>query len=138
MNADLKITIAASNLERALGELNRYIGESTGRRIEKAGIIQAFEFSYEAFWGCFQKFSEHLGKPAPMPRLAISSAFQLGLINNESLWIKMMKDRNLTSHTYNESTADRIHDSIVNEYAPEMTKALKTIKHNISTFAPQP
>ena len=135
MNVQPKIDISILNLERALGELNSYIGESTGRRIEKSGIIQAFEFSYEAFWNLFRKIAESLGKPAPMPRLAIGAAFQLGLIDNETTWIKMMKDRNLTSHTYNEKTADRIHDMIVKEYAPEMNGALKNIKQKLKKLS---
>ncbi len=50
------------------------------------------------------------------PRTAIKQAFQADIINNGESWIKAMEDRNLTSHTYNEETANLIVDNIKNKY----------------------
>jgi nucleotidyltransferase substrate binding protein (TIGR01987 family) len=36
-------------------------------------------------------------------------AFQQGWIDEEGAWLAMLDDRNLTSHTYNESTAVEIY-----------------------------
>ena len=115
------------NLKKALGELQAYILESTGRKVEKAGIIQGFEFCFERFWNLFQVMAEENGLSAQLPRLAISAAYHLGFLSEEALWLKMMKDRNLTSHVYNEETANLIHDAIVNFYAPEMLAVMMRI-----------
>ncbi|MCX6131321.1 MAG: HI0074 family nucleotidyltransferase substrate-binding subunit [Proteobacteria bacterium] len=127
MNIPVPLKHSLENLEKALGQLQIFIGESSGRKIEKAGIIQAFEFSFETFWNFFQKLAAYNGLSAPMPRLAIGAAFQLGIIQNEELWINLMKDRNRTSHSYNENIANAIHDAIVGHYEPEMTRTLQAI-----------
>ncbi|MCX6129226.1 MAG: HI0074 family nucleotidyltransferase substrate-binding subunit [Proteobacteria bacterium] len=116
------------NLENALAQLEQFIGERTGRKIEKAGIIHAFEFSNETFWNFFQKLAAHQGLSPPMPLLAIAAAYQLGLIQDEGLWLKLMKDRNRTTLTYNEQVAGEIHDAIVLSYAPEMMRTLEAAR----------
>ena len=63
-----------------------------------------------------------------MPRLAMAAAFQLGLIQDEATWLRMIKDRNLTSHVYNEKTANAIHDRVVQIYAPEMGIVLDSLR----------
>ena len=46
------------------------------------------------------------------PREAIQKAYQSKLINDEQIWISMLKDINLTSHTYEETTAKEIFEHI--------------------------
>ncbi|BDU60159.1 hypothetical protein FLA4_05690 [Candidatus Rickettsia kotlanii] len=38
----------------------------------------------------------------------IKEAFVAGIINDESLWIYMLTDRNMTSYTYDKKLADEI------------------------------
>ncbi|WP_281179271.1 nucleotidyltransferase substrate binding protein [Vulcanibacillus modesticaldus] len=38
------------------------------------------------------------------------------MIVNGEIWIDMINDRNLTSHTYNEETAKLIYERIKNKY----------------------
>jgi len=52
-------------------------------------------------------------------RDAIRMAFKRGLIVNGVIWMKMIKGRTLTSHTYNEDTADAIAKDISNIYYTE-------------------
>lgn len=50
---------------------------------------------------------------------ATREAFKRGLIDDGEAWMDMIKSRNLTSHTYNESTATQIASAILETYAPE-------------------
>jgi len=43
-------------------------------------------------------------------------AFKLGLIRNGDSWMDMIKDRNRTSHAYNEETAREIAFNIVDRF----------------------
>ncbi len=43
------------------------------------------------------------------PRDCFSEAFRLGLVRDNPLWFKMVEDRNLSVHTYNEKLADAIY-----------------------------
>ena len=53
--------------------------------------------------------AEKEGKEVLSPKQAFSVAFQLKWINNENLWLQMLYDRNLTSHTYKKVYADQIY-----------------------------
>jgi nucleotidyltransferase substrate binding protein (TIGR01987 family) len=50
---------------------------------------------------------------AKSPRSTLKEAFQYGLIEDGELWIDMLKDRNLTSHIYDESAALEIYEKII-------------------------
>ncbi len=49
-------------------------------------------------------------------RDAIREALQLNLIEDGEVWMEMIRSRNKTSHTYNESVANRIFEKIINQY----------------------
>jgi nucleotidyltransferase substrate binding protein (TIGR01987 family) len=132
MSSREKIKQGQVNLSRACGELTQFIRESTGRKIEIAGVIQAFEFTFETCWHLFQKIAAYQGTDAAMPRLAIAAAFQMNLIQDEGVWLQMMKDRNRTSHTYNQETAKAIYDAIVASYAPEIARVIDAIQDYFS------
>jgi nucleotidyltransferase substrate binding protein (TIGR01987 family) len=62
----------------------------------------------ELFWKCYKYILNNKGMVVTTPRDAIASAFQAHWINDEAMWISMLKDRNLSSHTYNEKLANDI------------------------------
>jgi nucleotidyltransferase substrate binding protein (TIGR01987 family) len=70
--------------------------------------IQRFEFTFELFWKSLKAYAEESGLEAFSPRDSLRSAFQLGVIQENSEWFRMLEDRNLTSHTYNEATTHLI------------------------------
>jgi nucleotidyltransferase substrate binding protein (TIGR01987 family) len=43
--------------------------------------------------------------------------FRLGLIADDPLWLKMIEDRNLSVHTYNEKFAEEIY-ACLRDYLP--------------------
>jgi nucleotidyltransferase substrate binding protein (TIGR01987 family) len=49
-------------------------------------------------------------------RDVIREAFKANLITDGDGWMEMLQSRNLTSHSYNESTADEIATSIIDTY----------------------
>ena len=46
------------------------------------------------------------------------TAFKNGLIENGEAWMKMIEDRNRTSHTYDEAVAQSVAENILNLYFP--------------------
>ena len=71
---------ALQNLERAMGELESYAALPVVNRRDKAGLIQAFEFTFELFWRTFQKLAPE-GLEAPSPREALLAGVKLHLID---------------------------------------------------------
>lgn len=49
-------------------------------------------------------------------RDATRESFNKGLIKEGEIWMEMIKSRNQTSHTYNQSVADEIVKNIINSY----------------------
>jgi len=62
--------------------------------------IQRFEFAVELSWRTAQRFLAESGVKATLPRDILQAAFAAGWIGDEALWLRMMRDRNKTSHTY--------------------------------------
>ena len=56
------------------------------------------------------------------PRDTIKQAYQIGLIDKGHIWMDALSDRNLTVHTYNEETAERMVKDIQEKYFPELRK----------------
>lgn len=113
-------TKALQNLERAMTELESYVALPIVHRRDKAGLIQAFEFTFELFWKTFQKLAPESGLEAASPREALIAGRKLHLIAGEEqdTWSQMLRDRNLSSHTYNASLADEIVDRLLRDYLP--------------------
>ena len=86
--------------------------------IERAGMIQFFEVAFEQSWKVLKDFLEEEGFTVKSPRDAIKTAFQYGFIEHADVWLEALKDRNLTTHTYDEETAKRIENNIKQRYYP--------------------
>ncbi len=70
--------------------------------------VQRFEFSLETTWKALQHFPQVVhGMEATSPRSVIQESFQVALLTEEETapMLAMTDDRNLTSHTYNETLA---------------------------------
>ena len=55
-------------------------------------------------------------------RDATKKAFSLGIVEDGDIWMQMMKSRNLTSHTYDESRADEIISLVKDLYFDQFQK----------------
>ena len=76
---------------------------------EQQGLIKAFEYKYELAWNTLRDLLRSQGDSSLLgSRDTLREAFRLGLIEQGEAWMLMLQDRNLTSHTYNRSTADAI------------------------------
>ena len=64
--------------------------------------VNRFEFTSEMSWKAIRRCLDFLGVEAKYPRACFKEAYALGLIKNESVWLEMIEQRNLTSHVYNE------------------------------------
>lgn len=86
--------------------------------IERAGMIQFFEISFELAWKVLKDYQEEEGFSISSPRDAIKTAFQYQLIGNGKEWLEALSDRNLTVHTYQEETAQLVELKIKSTYYP--------------------
>jgi nucleotidyltransferase substrate binding protein (TIGR01987 family) len=80
------------------------------------GTIQRFEFVFELSWKLMKGYLEYNGIEVSSPRESFRQSFKNSLLEDAAKWIKMMENRNRTSHTYNLDTAWEIYGEIKEEY----------------------
>jgi nucleotidyltransferase substrate binding protein (TIGR01987 family) len=94
-------------LESALARLQAAL-EQPKTEWTRDAAIQRFEFCFELAWKTVTRAARHEGIQCASPRQAFRAAMKLGWIADETIWFDMLDDRNRTSHTYNETTAELI------------------------------
>lgn len=116
-NKDIRWQQRFANFNKALNQLERFISQENLNELEMQGIIKAFEYTYELSWKTLQDLLKEKGYISIIgPKPVIEQSFQDGYIANGNGWMRMHKSRNLTSHTYDEQTAQDIVNSIREEY----------------------
>ena len=106
-----------SNYKKALSQLQKFIDKGNLSELEEQGLIQAFEYTYELAWNVLKDYLEFQGVIGIAgSRDAFRIAFNRDLISQGENWMEMVKDRIQTVHTYNEETARKISDAILNVY----------------------
>lgn len=115
--SDIRWVQRFTNYKKAFSQLERFVGVNSLNEMEKQGLIKAFEYTYELSWKTLQDLLKEKGYLSIIgPKPVIEQSFQDGYINNGQGWLKMHKSRNLTSHTYDEQTAEEIIINIREEY----------------------
>ncbi|WPY01397.1 Nucleotidyltransferase substrate binding like protein [Candidatus Trichorickettsia mobilis] len=115
-----KIKLAFVKLQKALYALEIIAKkplDEDRRNID--ATIQRFEFTIELFWKLLKSILESKGVEVQYPKDVLREAYKGYLIDHEEQWLQMLKDRNLTSHTYDydENLADIIYQRILT-YVP--------------------
>lgn len=108
------------NFEKALSFLSTAVTKENLSEIEKAGMVQIFEFTFELSWKTLKDFLEEKSVEVNFPRDIIKTAFEYNLIDDGDVWMDMLDKRNLMSHTYNETYAQLACNLIVNEYFKQL------------------
>ena len=74
------------------------------------GLIQRFEFTVELAWKSIKEYLEDQGSTTPIatPRAVLKEAFAAGIIQDADEWNKIITARNITSHVYDEKTAEDV------------------------------
>lgn len=109
MNAALRIV----EFRRAVSRLNEALAEGEANPLSVDASIQRFEFSFELAWKSLSEvlMRDH-GIRAASPKSALQQAYQQQIINDEPIWLDMLRDRNLSTHTYREALAREIHSRL--------------------------
>lgn len=117
VDRDIRWIQRFSNFKKALEQLSVFVEQERLNKMEIQGLIQCFEYNYELAWNTIKDFYESQGETNIQgSRDAIRLALKRGLIDAGDPWMRMIKSRTLTAHTYNEDIANKVADAIRNEY----------------------
>ncbi len=89
-------------------------------QLEKEGIIQRFEYTFELAWKVLKDKMEYDGVLVDKisPKGVVRQAYNSKYIQDAEIWLKMIGDRNLMSHTYDFSKFEVVIQSIEDDYLP--------------------
>ncbi len=128
-NPDTRWQQRFSSYQKALLQLQSAAELSNQRTLtplEKQGVIQAFEFTHELAWNMLKDFLQDQGNQnIKGSKDATREAFKVKLIHDGEQWMAMIQSRNISSHTYDERTAEQLVNAILHHYFP-LFIALKT------------
>ena len=127
--ADIRWKQRFNNYSKAFQTLVAAVELSRSRELselEEQGVIQSFEFTHELAWNVLKDYLEEKGITGLIGSIdATRAAFKHGLIEDGDDWMKMIEDRNTTSHTYNPQVAQAVVENILKRFYPAFEKMAK-------------
>ena len=117
-NKDIRCKQRFQNFDRAFLLLRSALEERGLEQmsdLEKEGLIQRFEYSYELAWKTMKDYLEEHGTNINLvtPRNVIKEAFSVNIITDGKVWVNLLLYRNLLSHTYDFSKFHEVQDVMV-------------------------
>ncbi|MDR1848065.1 MAG: nucleotidyltransferase substrate binding protein [Bacteroidales bacterium] len=121
MDTDIRWLQRLNNFTKALNRIKEALkGVSSTAELsdlEKEGLIQRFEYTYELAWKTLKDLLEYKGYiDVKSPNEVLKQAFADGYIQNHDAWRLMHRARNLTSHIYDEQEVLNITEEISKVY----------------------
>ena len=109
----------------------REVAAMPENEIVRDAALQRFEFTFELIWKTLKLYLERQGYETGGPRPTLKKAFAEGIISSTEqgdVWLRMLEDRNLTNHAYDEALAADIYRRVVRDYAPAIARMATAIQ----------
>lgn len=121
---------ASTTLKEALDEFQSFNSNQRYYGMSRDSLIQRYEYSIDIFWKLLKQHLEinykieTLGSPKSIFKLC----YEMQLVSDDEykIALRMLEDRNLTSHAYNVELAEQIAHAI-----PEYYYAMQSITQRI-------
>ena len=131
MNQDIRWKQRFHNLEKAFLFMERASKQQSFNELEAAGFIQSFEFTFELTWKTLKDYLTDQAFIVQSPRDTIKQAFQSNYLNDGHIWMEMLEQRNLLTHTYSEEQAQAAMKLIRESYFPAIKQAYLFLKERV-------
>ena len=126
---------AVASLERALKTIESAESDDAMsdevKELLHAGVIQNFEFTYELCWKFMKRWLEiNIGGAdvdGVTRRELFRRASENGLISDVDRWMEYHHARNITSHTYDQNTAEEVFEAAAG-FSPDAKAFLEIIE----------
>ena len=123
-NDDIRWKQRFNNYEKSMKFLKDAVSKSALSDLEKAGVIQIYEFTFELAWKTIKDYLEEKGVSVKFPRDTIKEGFRYEILEDGDLWIDMLEKRNLMSHAYDEEKAEIAYKLITNEFYKPLEQSM--------------
>ena len=128
MDKDIRWRQRNENLSKAFALFEEAALADELSRLEKEGLIQRFEYTFELAWKTLKDYLEAQGVSVTFPRDVVKEAFQAGILTRGEVWLEMLERRNELSHTYNETTFEESVEAVRERYYAAIAELVQTLK----------
>ena len=136
MTQEIRWQYRFTNFSRAFSLLREALedGLESLSELEREGVIQRFEYTFELAWNTLKDRLEYDGVvfATVTPRNVIRQAYQARLIEDGETWIDMLTDRNLMSHTYDSERFEQVIRNIICRYLRILEKMYTRLIRDIA------
>lgn len=83
------------------------------------GLVALYEICFEQSWKAIKELLEENGAPegkTGSPKMILKTAYQMGMIQDEALWLGALQARNNVAHAYNKAVAMDIVNAAKDSY----------------------
>lgn len=116
-----------SSFHKSIIRLKQALNQRETMITRDASILR-FEFTFELAWKCAQKTLREEQIMCQSPKSCFQEAMTATLIKDDPQWIRMLEDRNLAVHSYDEKLAKSIYKRLPN-YLPLFEELHTSLKH---------
>jgi nucleotidyltransferase substrate binding protein (TIGR01987 family) len=116
------------DLLKAVKRLEEVMGMEKTEIVRDSAIIR-FEFCFDLAWKSIKNYAKEQGVECYSPKECLKAAYQLKLINDQDKWIEIINDRNLITHLYKETQAEKLYSSLP-VYLELFKKLIESISKN--------
>lgn len=92
-----------------------YNYEEPYENVVLTGLVALYEICFEQAWKAMKELLDNNGAPKAMnesPKMILKTAYQMGMIQQEDLWLEALQSRNNVTHAYNKLIAlDIVHSA---------------------------
>lgn len=125
-----ELLVLLSKLKRAYYKLKEAVNSDIKSELERDGVIQRFEFTFDIFWKTLKIILRYKGIECFSPRDCIKIAFRNNIIPDDEIFLDMLEDRNLTSHIYDDDVVIQIFQR-VKIYTVYIERAIEKIEREL-------
>lgn len=103
--------------------------------IYRTGIVGQFNLTFELAWKALQQVLRVHGvqeAETGSPREILQLGYKVGFIEDSSVWLLMMKKRNLSVHLYNEAEIDELLILIRDKFIPAFWQLGKMLQQKLA------
>lgn len=108
--------------------------EAADNEIYRMGIIGQFNLTFELSWKALKDVLSLHGMTEAAtgsPREILKAAYALGWLKQESVWLDMLKNRNIAIHVYDEERARNVTDLIFAEYLQPLQELREELEQRL-------
>lgn len=102
--------------------------------IYRSGVVAHFNLTFELGWKALQAVLRIHGVDEAntgSPREILQTGYKMGFLDDSTVWLQMLKQRNSSIHIYDEGEVDALILMIRDSFIPAFSKLEKTLQEKL-------